>query len=172
MALLTQLCWTFFTLMARWKVPWASPDLSCVGRSPTRTAEIPFSSVRFEKGSFARALPTRGPACFSHLGSFLLIYHHECAGILAATLSQPLRAKTSWSASFRMAGGLVAVLLGALAVSVGVQGLENGLARTPPMGWLAWERFRCNTDCENDPHNCIRYVLSFTQNIYLWSKEH
>ena len=33
---------------------------------------------------------------------------------------------------------------------------ENGLARTPPMGWLAWERFRCNTDCINDPHNCIR----------------
>jgi len=23
-----------------------------------------------------------------------------------------------------------------------VIGLENGLARTPPMGWLAWERFR------------------------------
>ena len=22
-------------------------------------------------------------------------------------------------------------------------------------GWLAWERFRCNTDCENDPENCI-----------------
>ena len=34
-------------------------------------------------------------------------------------------------------------------------GLENGLGRTPPMGWLAWERFRCNTDCFNDPHNCI-----------------
>lgn len=34
--------------------------------------------------------------------------------------------------------------------------LENGLARTPPMGWLAWERFRCNTDCVNDPDNCIR----------------
>jgi len=33
--------------------------------------------------------------------------------------------------------------------------LENGLARTPPMGWLAWERFRCNTDCKNDPENCI-----------------
>ncbi|XP_063979811.1 alpha-N-acetylgalactosaminidase [Diachasmimorpha longicaudata] len=33
--------------------------------------------------------------------------------------------------------------------------LENGLARTPPMGWLAWERFRCNTDCKNDPDNCI-----------------
>jgi alpha-N-acetylgalactosaminidase len=36
-----------------------------------------------------------------------------------------------------------------------VRGLDNGLATTPPMGWLAWERFRCNTDCENDPHNCI-----------------
>lgn len=37
-----------------------------------------------------------------------------------------------------------------------VYSLENGLARTPPMGWLAWERFRCNTDCKNDPDNCIR----------------
>lgn len=33
--------------------------------------------------------------------------------------------------------------------------LENGLSRTPPMGWLSWERFRCNTDCVNDPDNCI-----------------
>ncbi|XP_043535921.1 alpha-N-acetylgalactosaminidase isoform X1 [Chiloscyllium plagiosum] len=33
--------------------------------------------------------------------------------------------------------------------------LDNGLMRTPPMGWLAWERFRCNTDCDNDPENCI-----------------
>lgn len=46
---------------------------------------------------------------------------------------------------------LVAVLL-----SIPVEGLENGLALTPPMGWLSWERFRCNTDCENDPDNCIR----------------
>ncbi|XP_039226987.1 alpha-N-acetylgalactosaminidase isoform X1 [Drosophila yakuba] len=33
--------------------------------------------------------------------------------------------------------------------------LDNGLAKTPPMGWLSWERFRCNTDCVNDPDNCI-----------------
>ncbi|XP_064638096.1 alpha-N-acetylgalactosaminidase-like isoform X1 [Lineus longissimus] len=33
--------------------------------------------------------------------------------------------------------------------------LDNGLALTPPMGWLTWERFRCNTDCKNDPNNCI-----------------
>ncbi|XP_055993494.1 alpha-N-acetylgalactosaminidase [Sorex fumeus] len=36
-----------------------------------------------------------------------------------------------------------------------VQMLENGLLRQPPMGWLAWERFRCNTDCDKDPKNCI-----------------
>jgi alpha-N-acetylgalactosaminidase len=34
--------------------------------------------------------------------------------------------------------------------------LDNGLALTPPMGWLTWQRFRCNMDCENDPENCIR----------------
>ncbi|KAH8341419.1 hypothetical protein KR059_006603 [Drosophila kikkawai] len=37
--------------------------------------------------------------------------------------------------------------------------LDNGLARTPPMGWLSWERFRCNTDCVNDPDNCISEQL-------------
>ncbi|EDW76064.1 alpha-N-acetylgalactosaminidase [Drosophila tropicalis] len=37
--------------------------------------------------------------------------------------------------------------------------LDNGLARTPPMGWLSWERFRCNTDCTNDPDNCISEQL-------------
>ncbi|XP_054754676.2 alpha-N-acetylgalactosaminidase-like [Lytechinus pictus] len=36
-----------------------------------------------------------------------------------------------------------------------VYALDNGLALTPPMGWLSWERFRCNTDCVNDPDNCI-----------------
>ena len=41
-------------------------------------------------------------------------------------------------------------------IFVHVNALENGLARTPPMGWLAWERFRCNTDCLNDPDHCIR----------------
>lgn len=34
--------------------------------------------------------------------------------------------------------------------------LENGLARTPPMGWLSWERFRCITDCVKYPDECIR----------------
>lgn len=37
--------------------------------------------------------------------------------------------------------------------------LDNGLGRTPPMGWLSWERFRCNIDCKNDPDNCISEKL-------------
>ncbi|RZF32632.1 hypothetical protein LSTR_LSTR015776, partial [Laodelphax striatellus] len=36
-----------------------------------------------------------------------------------------------------------------------LHGLENGLARTPPDGMARLERFRCNTDCKNDPDNCI-----------------
>jgi len=38
-------------------------------------------------------------------------------------------------------------------------GLDNGLSLTPPMGWMDWERFRCNTNCANDPQNCIGEVL-------------
>jgi Alpha galactosidase A len=43
-------------------------------------------------------------------------------------------------------------------VIVHVWALENGLIRTPPMGWLSWQRYRCNTDCVNDPDNCIRFT--------------
>lgn len=38
-------------------------------------------------------------------------------------------------------------------------GLDNGLARKPPMGWLSWERFRCVTDCEKYPDSCISEKL-------------
>lgn len=37
-------------------------------------------------------------------------------------------------------------------------GLENGLARTPPMGWMTWQRFRCITDCDTFPDDCIRLI--------------
>lgn len=37
--------------------------------------------------------------------------------------------------------------------------LENGMARTPPMGWMAWERFRCTIDCKQDPTDCIQETL-------------
>ncbi|XP_053399399.1 alpha-galactosidase A-like isoform X2 [Mercenaria mercenaria] len=37
--------------------------------------------------------------------------------------------------------------------------LDNGLARTPPMGWLSWIRFGCNIDCVSDPDFCISEKL-------------
>jgi hypothetical protein len=48
------------------------------------------------------------------------------------------------------------IALGLVAFVELCNGLDNGLALTPPMGWMSWERFRCNTDCKNDPDNCIR----------------
>ncbi|XP_075040705.1 alpha-galactosidase A [Mixophyes fleayi] len=40
-----------------------------------------------------------------------------------------------------------------------VLGLNNGLALTPPMGWLHWERFMCQTDCKPNPVNCVSEQL-------------
>ncbi|KAF4531754.1 hypothetical protein B566_EDAN014494 [Ephemera danica] len=54
----------------------------------------------------------------------------------------------------RSSDGMLRFLTFILTLTI-VRSLENGLVRTPPMGWLAWERFRCNTDCKNDPDNCI-----------------
>lgn len=53
---------------------------------------------------------------------------------------------------------------------IGVDALDNGLALTPPMGWMAWERFRCNVDCENDPDNCISESLFMTMSDLLVSE--
>ncbi|KAJ8298167.1 hypothetical protein KUTeg_024698 [Tegillarca granosa] len=41
-----------------------------------------------------------------------------------------------------------------------IRTLDNGLARTPPMGWMQWQRFRCNIDCVNDPHYCVRFYVA------------
>ncbi|XP_050296913.1 alpha-N-acetylgalactosaminidase-like [Anthonomus grandis grandis] len=53
----------------------------------------------------------------------------------------------------------LAILLFALLSLRSFQGLDNGLARTPPMGWLSWERFRCLTDCQKFPNECISETL-------------
>ncbi|CAH8610660.1 unnamed protein product [Heterobilharzia americana] len=37
--------------------------------------------------------------------------------------------------------------------------LDNGLARTPPMGWMSWQRFRCQIDCQEYPYDCISEKL-------------
>jgi alpha-N-acetylgalactosaminidase len=36
-----------------------------------------------------------------------------------------------------------------------VSGLENGVARTPPMGFISWQRFENDVDCVNHPKTCI-----------------
>ena len=53
-----------------------------------------------------------------------------------------------------------------LAVLESASALDNGLARTPPMGWMTWERFRCTADgsvdwpsCADDPANCLNEEL-------------
>jgi hypothetical protein len=43
----------------------------------------------------------------------------------------------------------------AAAILSSVIALDDGLARTPPMGWMSWERFLCNVDCETYPDSCI-----------------
>ncbi|KAI1302358.1 Alpha-N-acetylgalactosaminidase [Halotydeus destructor] len=37
--------------------------------------------------------------------------------------------------------------------------LDNGLARKPPMGWMSWARFACETDCQLYPSDCISEKL-------------
>lgn len=50
----------------------------------------------------------------------------------------------------------ILVIFGIIFVSKYSHGLDNGLALTPPMGWMSWERYRCIVDCELYPDDCIR----------------
>jgi len=58
----------------------------------------------------------------------------------------------------RVITGLSSLLLTVLYLT-SINGLDNGLVRTPPMGWMAWERYRCITDCETFPDDCISEKL-------------
>ncbi|KAM4662003.1 alpha-galactosidase A [Discoglossus pictus] len=51
------------------------------------------------------------------------------------------------------------LLLGAGLCPLRASGLQNGLALTPPMGWLHWERFMCEIDCKNNPKTCVSEEL-------------
>uniref|UniRef100_A0A6P7F031 Alpha-galactosidase n=1 Tax=Diabrotica virgifera virgifera TaxID=50390 RepID=A0A6P7F031_DIAVI len=55
-----------------------------------------------------------------------------------------------------MVSRLVLALVGLIST---VNGLDNGLARTPPMGWMDWQRFRCLTNCTLYPDECISEKL-------------
>ncbi len=45
----------------------------------------------------------------------------------------------------------------ALALALGLPHVSarNSLAATPPMGWMSWELFRCDIDCDKEPEFCI-----------------
>ena len=60
----------------------------------------------------------------------------------------------------------IVLLLGMVSV---VNGLNNGIGLTPPMGWMTWERFRCQLDCENRT-DCLDENVSESENVaYLQS---
>ena len=40
-----------------------------------------------------------------------------------------------------------------------VCGLNNGVAQTPPMGFISWQRFGAETDCVSFPDTCISEAL-------------
>ncbi|XP_050536026.1 alpha-N-acetylgalactosaminidase-like [Daktulosphaira vitifoliae] len=58
-----------------------------------------------------------------------------------------------------MIGGFSLLCLLLLFFLQQIHGLDNGLALTPPMGWLAWQRYRCITDCETYPDECVSEKL-------------
>ncbi|XP_021367071.1 alpha-N-acetylgalactosaminidase-like [Mizuhopecten yessoensis] len=58
-----------------------------------------------------------------------------------------------------MQGSVMILPLVILVIIGTIWGLDNGLARTPPMGWMSWERFRCITDCDTYPKQSISEQL-------------
>lgn len=46
-----------------------------------------------------------------------------------------------------------------LAIPHVVNPLDNGLARTPPMGWMSWATFYCEINCKAHPDHCINEKL-------------
>ncbi|KAG8227457.1 hypothetical protein J437_LFUL015843 [Ladona fulva] len=69
---------------------------------------------------------------------------------------------------FKMSLKICALLL--ITLSIRTDALENGLARTPPMGWMSWQRFRCVTDCVNYPDDCISDKLFRTMADHMVSE--
>jgi len=52
----------------------------------------------------------------------------------------------------------IVLLMGLAVLSRPANALDNGLSLTPPMGWMSWEKYMCNVDCENYPDACINEV--------------
>ena len=59
----------------------------------------------------------------------------------------------------RNLSNVLLLLIISLSSCLMVFGWDNGLARTPPMGWLSWMRFTCEIDCNTYPDECINEKL-------------
>uniref|UniRef100_A0A7E4VWQ4 Alpha-galactosidase n=1 Tax=Panagrellus redivivus TaxID=6233 RepID=A0A7E4VWQ4_PANRE len=55
----------------------------------------------------------------------------------------------------------IALVFGSLISAV--ISLDNGLVRTPPMGWMSWTKYYCETDCVKYPDACINENLYAAQ---------
>ncbi|XP_044737417.1 alpha-N-acetylgalactosaminidase [Chrysoperla carnea] len=51
------------------------------------------------------------------------------------------------------------LLIGLLVCVKTCYSLDNGLALTPPMGWMHWQRYRCIVDCKEYPDDCVSEQL-------------
>lgn len=50
----------------------------------------------------------------------------------------------------------LAVIIAVMCLDHETNALDNGLALAPPMGFMTWQRYRCITDCDLYPDECIR----------------
>jgi len=57
----------------------------------------------------------------------------------------------------------IAAVLGGVGILAPVTEARNSLSKTPPMGWMSWELFRCDTDCAAHPDHCISEKLYMGQ---------
>lgn len=82
---------------------------------------------------------------------FIIMYNADGKIIVSSTSQQSLFSRFSMVPVNLLWTCLISF------VTIGwVDGLDNGLALTPPMGWLAWQRYRCITDCETYPDDCVK----------------
>ncbi|KAK0408064.1 hypothetical protein QR680_003755 [Steinernema hermaphroditum] len=56
-----------------------------------------------------------------------------------------------------------AAVLGLVLLALGASGLDNGLVRKPPMGWMSWTKYYCEIDCVKHPFGCINEDLYMAQ---------
>ncbi|KRX91340.1 Alpha-N-acetylgalactosaminidase, partial [Trichinella pseudospiralis] len=82
------------------------------------------------------------------------VLHYDTLQVVASELSIFLRLMSDIYAFFV---ALVSILFESALRTFGAQ---NGLALTPPMGWISWLQFGCQTDCSKGLKNCFRTLGS------------